>query len=194
MGGRMDHTNVLNPAVSIITNIGLDHYLNLGSDRDKILYEKSGIIKRKKPVVFGYDMNRELAAEYAKQMNSTYYFVFPDDPLNFTFDHLNAKIARKALEVGGKSFTKLNEKHLEVGLKAKLMARLEEVKPQKLDQLAKKWDLVKLPVKVYNEFKTNFMSVVIYIYIYIETCPERNETKAWKYNSESSSVYVQNLE
>ena len=169
MGGRRDHTNCLNPRVSIITNIALDHSYELGSDRNKILYEKSGIIKRKKPVVFGYDMNRELAAQYAKQKKSPYYFVFPDNPHNFTFDHLNAKIVRKALEVGGKSFKRLKEKHLNVGLKAKLMARLEEVKPKKLDELGEKWNLPKLPVKVYNEFKTNFMSIVslyiIYIYI-----------------------------
>ena len=160
MGGRRDHTNVLNPEVSIITNIGLDHSAVLSTNPKKILYEKSGIIKKGKPVVFGYDMNRKLAKYYARTIKSPYYFVFPDDMKNFTFDHLNAKIARKALEVGGKKFPKLEEKHLQVGLNAKLMARLEEVKQEKLEELGRKWKLPKLPHKVYNEFKTNLMSLV----------------------------------
>ena len=164
MGGRRDHTNVLNPEVSIITNIALDHSHALSNNTTKILYEKAGIIKEGRPVVFGYDMNRALAAKYAKRSNSSYYFIFPDDMNNFTFDHLNAKIARKALELIQPKFTKLKEKHMREGLKAKLMARLEEIKPERLAKLAIEWNLPKLPAKVYNEFKTNILSIVIDLY------------------------------
>ena len=169
MGGRKDHTNVLNPEVSIITNVARDHSKWLSNNTNKILIEKSGIIKEGKPVVFGYDMNRTLAKRIAKRSNSSFYFIFPDDLKNFTFDHLNAKIARKALNLITPKFNRLKEKHLKIGLKAKLMARLEEIKPERLAALAAKWNLPKLPYKVYNEFKTNFMSIVsdIYIYIYV---------------------------
>ncbi len=53
MGGRLDATNVVNPEVSVITSIGLDHVEFLGRTIDAIAAEKSGIIKRGRPVVIG---------------------------------------------------------------------------------------------------------------------------------------------
>lgn len=51
LGGRLDSTNVINPVVSVITNIGLDHMNLLGDTLQKIAAEKAGIIKARKPVV-----------------------------------------------------------------------------------------------------------------------------------------------
>lgn len=45
LGGRWDATNVVPSEVSIITNVGLDHTGLLGTDRETIAKEKSGIIK-----------------------------------------------------------------------------------------------------------------------------------------------------
>ncbi|MCK5107921.1 MAG: bifunctional folylpolyglutamate synthase/dihydrofolate synthase, partial [Nanoarchaeota archaeon] len=45
LGGRLDATNVINPELSIITNISLDHTQHLGDEIDKVAYEKAGIIK-----------------------------------------------------------------------------------------------------------------------------------------------------
>jgi len=53
MGGRLDSTNVLNPELSIITNIGSDHSQYLGDTVGKIAQEKAGIIKKNVPVVIG---------------------------------------------------------------------------------------------------------------------------------------------
>ena len=53
LGGRLDSTNVCEPAVSVITNISLDHTRQLGSTIDKIAFEKAGIIKPGVPVVCG---------------------------------------------------------------------------------------------------------------------------------------------
>lgn len=53
MGGRLDSTNVIDPLLSIITNIGLDHQAFLGNDRASIAAEKAGIIKPGVPVVIG---------------------------------------------------------------------------------------------------------------------------------------------
>lgn len=47
MGGRLDATNVVEPAVSVISNISLDHRHYLGTRIEQIAREKSGIIKRK---------------------------------------------------------------------------------------------------------------------------------------------------
>lgn len=53
MGGRLDATNVVQPEVSVITSIGLDHCAELGDTVEKIAREKAGIIKPGRPVVIG---------------------------------------------------------------------------------------------------------------------------------------------
>ncbi len=45
LGGRLDSTNVVNPILSLITNINLDHEKHLGNTRKSIAKEKAGIIK-----------------------------------------------------------------------------------------------------------------------------------------------------
>lgn len=52
MGGRMDATNVIaHPAVSVLTQIGLDHMDYLGTSLSEIAAEKCGIIKSGCPVI-----------------------------------------------------------------------------------------------------------------------------------------------
>ena len=51
LGGRLDSTNILDPLVSLITNIGLDHKEFLGNNLNDIAKEKAGIIKKGVPVV-----------------------------------------------------------------------------------------------------------------------------------------------
>lgn len=53
LGGRLDCTNIIQPLVSIITNISFDHIQFLGNTLEKIAGEKAGIIKHGVPVVVG---------------------------------------------------------------------------------------------------------------------------------------------
>src|SRR5581483_26360 len=53
LGGRLDSTNIINPLLSVITNISFDHMAFLGDTIPKIAYEKAGIIKPGIPVVIG---------------------------------------------------------------------------------------------------------------------------------------------
>lgn len=54
MGGRLDSTNVIeSPVVSVITGVALDHTAVLGSKICEIAGEKAGIIKQRRPVVYG---------------------------------------------------------------------------------------------------------------------------------------------
>ena len=53
LGGRLDATNIVIPALSIITNVGLDHTSLLGDSLPKIAREKGGIIKKSVPVIVG---------------------------------------------------------------------------------------------------------------------------------------------
>lgn len=49
MGGRLDSTNVIDPLVSLITNISFDHTQFLGNTLEQIAKEKAGIIKPQRP-------------------------------------------------------------------------------------------------------------------------------------------------
>ena len=51
MGGRLDATNAVEAAVSIITNIGMEHSVYLGDTIEKIAFEKGGIIKKNVPLI-----------------------------------------------------------------------------------------------------------------------------------------------
>ena len=53
MGGRLDCTNIIQPILSIITNISFDHVQFLGNTLAAIAEEKAGIIKPGIPVVVG---------------------------------------------------------------------------------------------------------------------------------------------
>lgn len=51
LGGRLDSTNIIQPEVSLITNVSFDHTQLLGSTLTAIASEKAGIIKPKTPVI-----------------------------------------------------------------------------------------------------------------------------------------------
>jgi len=72
LGGRLDSTNILEPILTIITNIGLDHINILGDTIEKIAFEKAGIIKSGIPVITGVDQPSALSVitNKAKAMNT----------------------------------------------------------------------------------------------------------------------------
>jgi folylpolyglutamate synthase/dihydropteroate synthase len=51
LGGRLDSTNIVNPVLSVITSLSMDHMNVLGDTLEKIAAEKAGIIKPGVPVV-----------------------------------------------------------------------------------------------------------------------------------------------
>ena len=53
LGGRLDAVNIVDPMLSIITRIDLDHQQWLGQDRDSIALEKAGILRQGTPFVCG---------------------------------------------------------------------------------------------------------------------------------------------
>lgn len=53
LGGRLDATNIIQPILSVITNIGLDHMEFLGTTLEQIAFEKGGVIKSNTPVIIG---------------------------------------------------------------------------------------------------------------------------------------------
>jgi dihydrofolate synthase/folylpolyglutamate synthase len=53
LGGRLDATNVVDPMMAIVTNIGMDHTEYLGDTLDAIAQEKAGIFKQVRPAIIG---------------------------------------------------------------------------------------------------------------------------------------------
>lgn len=76
LGGRLDSTNIIQPKLSIITNIGFDHLQLLGDTLDKIAFEKAGIIKFQTPVVVGEDhpLTRPVFIQKALQEEAPLHF------------------------------------------------------------------------------------------------------------------------
>ncbi|MCK5170439.1 MAG: bifunctional folylpolyglutamate synthase/dihydrofolate synthase, partial [Bacteroidales bacterium] len=76
MGGRLDSTNIIQPDLSIITNIGLDHTAFLGNSLSDIAKEKAGIIKKGIPVVIGETQKETepVFKDFVKEKETNIYF------------------------------------------------------------------------------------------------------------------------
>ena len=76
LGGRLDSTNVVNPLLSVVTNIGWDHMRFLGNTLHEIAAEKAGIIKTGVPVVIGESQEevREVFIAKASETGSDIFF------------------------------------------------------------------------------------------------------------------------
>jgi len=80
MGGRLDATNVLQPLISIITSISLEHQIYLGTTLQQIAKEKAGIIKRAIPLVTGVMQPSVILVmrEKCRQMNAPLFLAGKD--------------------------------------------------------------------------------------------------------------------
>ena len=76
LGGRLDATNVIDKNLcAIITQIDLDHTERLGDTKEKIAYEKAGIIKQNCPIITS--MGYEAIKDKADEMNSMFILATP---------------------------------------------------------------------------------------------------------------------
>ncbi|NWG02009.1 MAG: bifunctional folylpolyglutamate synthase/dihydrofolate synthase [Syntrophaceae bacterium] len=100
LGGRLDSTNVVNPLLSIITNIAKDHEEYLGKSILKIAREKAGIIKRGRPLITAVEQPRvrRLFSEICMAKASPYYQVGKEfryargDDGDFHYEGLHRKL------------------------------------------------------------------------------------------------------
>lgn len=81
LGGRLDTTNIIDPVLTIITNISFDHKTQLGNTLAAIAREKAGIIKSGVPVVIGNaegDGVRDVFTEVAAMKSAPMIFACAD--------------------------------------------------------------------------------------------------------------------
>lgn len=106
LGGRLDATNIINPEVSVITNVGLDHVNILGESLEQIAQEKAGIIKPYTPIVIGEKREQliEIFQSVAREKKAETYFPLDlpskiDLDLKGIYQKENAKTVLAALEI-----------------------------------------------------------------------------------------------
>lgn len=77
LGGRLDSTNIIQPKICVITNIGKDHTAILGNTLEQIAGEKAGIIKPNTAVIIGEYLpeTKPVFEAKAKEQNADIYFV-----------------------------------------------------------------------------------------------------------------------
>ncbi len=115
MGGRLDATNVLQPAVSVISNLSIEHTMYLGNTIEEIAMEKGGIIKKKTPVVSGVTQTAALDVlkKIAEKQSAPFYLYGKD----FTISRNLLKTS--ALETNG-NLVQSNENYFDYhGIKNK---------------------------------------------------------------------------
>ncbi|MEX5397766.1 folylpolyglutamate synthase/dihydrofolate synthase family protein [Streptococcus sp. ZJ93] len=101
IGGLLDTTNVVEPLMSIITSIGLDHQDLLGNNLAKIAVQKAGIIKENTPIILGPvpDVALQVCKEKARFYHAPLYYEGQDFSLsNGQFHNHNWRI--EGLELG----------------------------------------------------------------------------------------------
>ncbi|MDO5105562.1 folylpolyglutamate synthase/dihydrofolate synthase family protein [Capnocytophaga sp.] len=123
LGGRFDSTNIINPEVSLITNISKDHTDILGNTLAKIAVEKAGIIKKNTPVVIS-ERNEETASvfvEKAKKENAPIIFASSittdlNTDLQGLYQQKNIKGVLAVLDFLRNDFWEISDENIKNGL------------------------------------------------------------------------------
>ena len=122
LGGRLDSTNIINPELSIITNIGLDHTNLLGDSLEEISLEKAGIIKNNVPVIIGRKQKEttNIFRDTSKQKNAP--LIYSEEQKEYKTDLLgeyqkeNIDTAVTAINELQKQNWKISEENIKSGL------------------------------------------------------------------------------
>lgn len=72
-GGEKDAVNIVDPALSIITNVSIDHTEWLGKDVNEIALTKAGIFRTDKPAIVGIKGQKPTLLEKAKDLKTKLY-------------------------------------------------------------------------------------------------------------------------
>jgi dihydrofolate synthase / folylpolyglutamate synthase len=133
-GGRFDATNVIDPTVSVITSVGLDHIVSLGPNLADIAWHKAGIIKPGATAVIGSVPEQALrvieheARRVGASLHHALFAPRPRFPVGMPgeFQSTNAEVAIAAVEALRSRGISASETDVSTGLaKARLPGRLE---------------------------------------------------------------------
>ncbi|NOU64674.1 bifunctional folylpolyglutamate synthase/dihydrofolate synthase [Paenibacillus sp. LMG 31461] len=99
LGGRLDSTNIVNPIVTVITNVGHDHMDILGDTLELVAAEKAGIIKAGVPVITAVEPAAiwSVIDQTAKAKKATLYSL--GDQFNLT--EVNSELDHQSFQFNG---------------------------------------------------------------------------------------------
>ncbi len=109
LGGRLDATNIVEPELSVITNIGLDHMQYLGSSIAEIAAEKAGIIKQNRAVVIGERGEESDLVFEAKALDMGSRLVFAEDRYQYVSSSVEGDRQRIELTEGDYTLSLMGE-------------------------------------------------------------------------------------
>jgi dihydrofolate synthase/folylpolyglutamate synthase len=120
LGGRLDATNIINPLVSVVTNISYDHTEILGDTLEKIAVEKAGIIKEKSQLIVGErnKLTDEIFINKCKEKSTEITFVpdIAEDVIYSEIDYLNKNIKTSIETCKALNLNRLNSKIITKGI------------------------------------------------------------------------------
>ena len=87
LGGRLDSTNVIEPLLTIITSVDLDHQHILGETLIEIALEKAGIIKKQTPVLVASQTPEVIDVIRKKAQECSSPIIYCNDPQKIIIDH-----------------------------------------------------------------------------------------------------------
>ena len=113
MGGRLDPMNFIDPDISVITKVALDHQDYLGNTIEEIAAEKAEIARSKKPLIFGSEKVPSSIIKKALKVNS--FLINPKKKNNYPTKFSKRRIISNEVlfclrEVSKKSIFNLSDK------------------------------------------------------------------------------------
>ncbi len=84
MGGRLDAVNIIDADCAVITSIDLDHMAILGKDRERIGFEKAGIMRPARPVIVSDPVPPQSVIDHAAAVGAELWLFGRD--FNFSGD------------------------------------------------------------------------------------------------------------
>lgn len=99
MGGRLDSTNIIEPVLSVITNVSFDHMQYLGNTLPEIAGEKAGIIKKHIPVVIS-EQQEEIAGVFEERAALEHAQIyFATETYQVEYDNSNILIRKEGRKI-----------------------------------------------------------------------------------------------
>lgn len=114
LGGRLDATNVVEPEITIITSLSLDHTDILGDTLQEIAREKAGIIKPKVPIITADQQPEALAVLEEISENRSAPMVLIGRDVQFNRTDFNSEM--QEVQISGQVLDRPFDHHVRIPL------------------------------------------------------------------------------
>ena len=177
LGGRLDSTNIINPSLTIITSVSMDHMEILGDTIEAISFEKAGIVKKGVPLIT-FEQNKavmQVLYNRAKQKNTDMQIAPPPKEIKSSSLNTQFKLGENEYK------TVLLGKH-QAQNASLAIAALKVIEPEisndsinnSFSQLRWAGRLEMLSPNIFYDVAHNFSGVKAMLNFFIEHYPDKN--------------------